>query len=121
MLANIEYRGGRHESAIGFARASIAADARLPAEVRAGLIIRENVAEAKHAFGAAACTPAARPSASLALLHEARTLLGECRDFKRELVERGIDAREAAAAIREIDADLQRCGAAIARLGGGQF
>jgi hypothetical protein len=106
MLANIEYRGRQYESAIGFARASIAADARLAAEVRAGLIVRENLAEAKHALAASACS---MPTAAPALLAEARALLGESRDFKRELVTRGIDAREATSAIAEIDADLERC------------
>jgi hypothetical protein len=37
-------------------------------------------------------------------------LLEQARTFKRELVDRGIDAREAARAIEEIDADLARCG-----------
>ncbi len=44
-------------------------------------------------------------------------MLAESRVFKRELVDRGIDAREAASAIREIDADLKRCSDAMARLG----
>jgi hypothetical protein len=46
---------------------------------------------------------------------EGQAMLAESRVFKRELV--GIDAREAASAIREIDADLKRCSDAMARLG----
>jgi tetratricopeptide (TPR) repeat protein len=115
MASHIEYRDGRFERAIELARQSIAADNRLPAEVRAGLIVRENAVEAKRSLGASACLLPPR-SMRLALIQEAQLLLAESRGFKQELVTRGIDAREAQGAIREIDADLRRCGAAIARL-----
>jgi tetratricopeptide (TPR) repeat protein len=114
MASGIEHSGGRHERAIELARAAIAADAHLPPEVRAGLIVRENAAEAKRALAASACS---LPAGGAPLLTEARALLLESRAFKQELVDRGIDAREATSAIREIDAELGRCGAALARLG----
>jgi hypothetical protein len=121
MASSIEYEGGRYQKTIELARASIAADARLPPEVRAGLIVRENVVGAKLALAASACTLAQTASQArshrIALLKEAQSLLAESRLFKRELVDRGIDAREAASAILEIDAELERCNAAIARLG----
>lgn len=121
MESDIEYRGGRYERAMELARASIAVDARLPAEVRAGLIVRENVVGAKRSLGASACALSGNQSQPLAqriaLVKEAHSLLSESRTFKRELVERGIDAREAANAIHEIEADLGRCKEAIARLG----
>ncbi|HEX5130323.1 MAG TPA: hypothetical protein VFV90_11285, partial [Usitatibacter sp.] len=116
----VEYRAGRHEKSIELARAAIAADARLPAEVRKGLIIRENVVGAKRTFAASACAlprPTGGAPDRRALLAEARKLLEESRAFKRELVERGIDARDAAESIREIEASLRRCEEAIARLG----
>ncbi len=121
MASDIEYKGGRYERSIELARESIAADARLPAETRAGLIVRENVVGAKRSLGASACALSEKDRQPqpqrIALLREGRTLLSESRAFKRELVERGIDAREAASAIREIEADLVRCEQAIARLG----
>jgi eukaryotic-like serine/threonine-protein kinase len=118
--SQVEHQGGRPEKAIELARASIAADARLPPELRKGLIVRENVVGAKRTLAAAACAlprPAAGRASRLALLAEARTLLQESRAFKQELVQRGIDGREAAEAIREIEADLRLCDQAIARLG----
>jgi tRNA A-37 threonylcarbamoyl transferase component Bud32/tetratricopeptide (TPR) repeat protein len=120
MSSDIEYRAGRYERAIELARESIAVDARLPAETRAGLIVRENVVGAKRSLGTSSCAMSEKGSQPLsrrmALLKEGHALLVESRAFKRELVDRGIDAREAASAIREIDADLKRCSEAIARL-----
>jgi hypothetical protein len=113
MESGVEYQGGRYLRAMELAREAIAADARLPAEIRRGLIVRENVMSAKRALGASAC---ASPHAAAALLKEGRALLAESRAFKQELVARGIDAREAAAAIREIDAEMRRCDAALAKL-----
>jgi hypothetical protein len=118
--SQVEHQAGRHEKAIDLARAAISADARLPAELRKGLIVRENVVGAKRTLAASACAlpPAPAGDASRpALRVEARTLLEESRAFKRELVERGIDAREAAEAIRDIEASLRRCEEAIARRG----
>lgn len=83
--------------------------------------MRENVVGAKRTLGASACalpkTPAQPRPLRIALLKEAHSLLLESRVFKRELVERGIDARDAASAILDIDAQLRRCDEAIARLG----
>jgi hypothetical protein len=121
MSSDIEYRGGKYEKAIELARASIAVDARLPAEARAGLIVRENVVGAKRSLGASSCAMSEKGAHPLprrvALVKEGQAMLAESRVFKRELVDRGIDAREAASAIREIDADLKRCSDAMARLG----
>ncbi len=116
----VAYLGGRHETAIELARESIAVDARLPGEQRKGLIVRESVVGAKRTLGAAACalprtSGQAQPS-RIALLKEARSLLVESRAFKQELVDRAIDARDAASAIQEIDADLKRCDDAISLL-----
>jgi eukaryotic-like serine/threonine-protein kinase len=120
MASDIEYRDGRYERAIELARASIAADARLPPEVRTGLIVRDNVVGAKRSLGASACAmpdPGPRPPAlRAALLKEAHTLLVESRSFKRELVDRGIDARDATSALAGIEAELARCGEAMERL-----
>ena len=112
MASNIEHKAARHEQAIELGRRALAAEARLPAEVRRGLIVRDNIVTAKQSLAASAC---ALPSRTLALLEEARALLAESRAFKQELVSRGIDAREASAAIVEIDAELASCEAAIAR------
>ncbi|MEQ1516560.1 MAG: serine/threonine-protein kinase [Usitatibacteraceae bacterium] len=110
-----ERRDGHFERAIELARESIAADARLPAETRAGLIIRENVTGAMRGLGAANCAMSAQiPKADprhAKLLKEARALLLQSRAFKQELVERKIDAREAANAIVEIDAEIRDCDA----------
>ncbi|APV52093.1 hypothetical protein BWI17_21930 [Betaproteobacteria bacterium GR16-43] len=118
--SDVELREGRHERAIALAREAIAADARLPAEVRTGLIVRENVTGAKQSLAASACAlseQASLPRARrVALVQEARTLLSESRAFKQELVQRGIDASDAAIAIGEIDAELRRCDAVRARL-----
>ena len=121
MASNIEHKGGRFERSIELAREAIAADARLPAETRAGLIVRENVVGAKRSLAASSCALAEtglQPvSRGMGLVEEARRLLAESRSFKRELVDRGIDAREAATAILEIDAELRRCDNAMARVG----
>jgi tetratricopeptide (TPR) repeat protein len=113
MASSIESRAGRHESAVAFARQAIAADARLPAETRAGLVVRENLNIARRSLGASACaspaTAALPPARRAAVMAEAREALLESRAFKRELVKRGIDARDAAAAIAEIDVEISEC------------
>jgi eukaryotic-like serine/threonine-protein kinase len=118
MASEIEYRGTRFDAAILLARESIAVDGKLPAEVRRGLIVRDNLAGAQRALASSACAlahanglPRGRRQA---LLDEARALLGEVRAFKQELVARDIDRREAAAAIAEIEALAVRCNAAKA-------
>ena len=97
------------------ARQAIAADARLPAETRSGLIVRENLAEAWRALGVSQCALANRADAQSTqrreLVSAALALLAQARAFKQELVERKIDAREAAGAMEAIDAEMQRCGA----------
>jgi hypothetical protein len=50
-------------------------------------------------------------------VREARTLLLEARAFKQELIDRGIDARVATAAVREMDAELVQCERTLARAG----
>ncbi len=120
MGSEIEFKNKRYDAAIELARESISVDARLPEETRAGLIVRENVAGAKISLGAANCALAAQASQPVAirgrLLKEARSLFMESRAFKRELVDRKIDAREAAKAIEEIDAELKKCDALSVRL-----
>ena len=120
MASDIEFRAGRYEASIRFARESIAADARLPAETRAGLIVRENVAGAMTSLGTSNCALAAHAPQQIPqsdkLRNEARGMLTQARAFKQELVDRKIDAREAAKAIEEIDAELKKCAAPAARL-----
>lgn len=120
MGSEIEFKDKRYGAAIELARESIAADARLPAETRAGFIVRENVTGAKMSLGAANCALAAQSSQPAAnrsrLLKEAQSLFMESRAFKQELVDRKIDAREAAKAIEEIDAEMRKCDALAARL-----
>ncbi|MGE0357589.1 MAG: serine/threonine-protein kinase [Burkholderiales bacterium] len=119
MASDVEHQAGRHERAIALARAALAADARLPAEIRAGLIVRENAAGAMTSLAASSCALAAgAPAARRAvLLEESRKLFRESRAFKQELVSRGIDAREAARAIVAIDDLAGRCAA----LGAGEI
>ena len=118
--SDIEYRNGQFETAARLARESIAADARLPAETRAGLITRESVVGAMRSLGCANCALAetnSQPRAQrIKLLKEAQSLLAQSRAFKQELVDRKIDAREASAAIGEIDAELNKCDAMMAAL-----
>jgi len=112
MESRVEHAAGHHEKAIERARLAIAADRRLPEAQRQGLIVRDNVVGAKRSLGASACALARDPrtgSQRDALLAEGRAMLVESRDFKRQLVERGIEAREASRAIVEIDAELARC------------
>ena len=115
--SEVEYRGGRYEKAVEHARAAIAADARLPADLRAGLIVRENVVGAMWTLAASNCALAARsttpPGRREALVAEASTLLEGSRAFKQELVDRGIDAREASAALEGIAADVRKCQATL--------
>jgi tetratricopeptide (TPR) repeat protein len=121
MASAIEQKAGRHEQAIALAREAIAADARLPPETRAGLVVRETVVGARRALGAAACAWAGGESLPrarrIALLKEGRSMLQEGGAFKRELLDRGIDAIDAASALREIDAETRDCDASLARLG----
>jgi len=111
--AEIEYRAGKYEPAIAFAREALAADARLPETLRAGLVVRENAAGAMWSLAASNCALARKASLPAAerdkLLREARALLAQARAFKQELVDRKIDAREASIAIQEIDAQSQAC------------
>ena len=113
MASGIEHQAGRHESAVELARLAIAADARLPAETRAGLVVRENLNNARRALGASTCvspaTAALPPARRAAVVAQGRAALLESRAFKRELVERGIDARDATAAIAAIDLELGVC------------
>ena len=119
MQSGIEQRAGRRDESIQVARATMAAYGELPPEVRASLIVRDQVSGAKVALGTSVCMPRKVPAqaAPATLVREARALLLESRAFKQELVERGIDAREATSAIGEIDAQLKRCDAALARIG----
>ena len=75
--------------------------------------MRENLNIARRALGASACaspaTAALPPARRAAVLAEGRAALLESRAFKRELVDRGIDARDAAAAIVEIEIELAVC------------
>jgi eukaryotic-like serine/threonine-protein kinase len=118
--SDIEFRSGQFEAAAQLARESIAANARLPAETRAGLITRESVVGAMRSLGYANCALAEKNSQSRAqrikLLKETQSLLTQSRAFKQELVDRKIDAREASAAIEEIDAESKKCGALMAVL-----
>ena len=102
------------------ARESIAANARLPAETRAGLITRESVVGAMRSLGCANCALAEQTSRPreqrIKLLKEAQSLLTQSRAFKQELVDRKIDAREASAAIGEIDEESKKCDAMMAAL-----
>ena len=120
--ADIENKSGQFENAIALAREAIAANARLPQETRAGLIVRESVIGAMRSLGEANCALAENVSPSSArrinLLKEAHTLLVQSRAFKRELVDRKIDAREAANAIEEIDAELKKCDVLMVRVAG---
>ena len=120
--ADIENKSGKFENAIALAREAIAANARLPQETRAGLIVRESVIGAMRSLGEANCALAENVSPSSArrinLLKEAHTLLVQSRAFKRELVDRKIDAREAANAIEEIDAELKKCDVLMVRVAG---
>jgi hypothetical protein len=124
MSSDIEYRDGKYARAIELARASLAADARLPADTRAGLIVRDNAAGAMVSLAASNCALAGKDSQSLSahgeLLREARSLLVASRAFKQELVDRKIDAREAARAIDEIGAELRKCDALLARVAEGE-
>ena len=117
--ADIENKSGQFENAIALAREAIAANARLPQETRAGLIVRESVIGAMRSLGEANCALAENVSQSSArrinLLKEAHSLLLQSRAFKRELVDRKIDAREAANAIEEIDAELKKCDVLMVR------
>ncbi len=123
--SEIEYRVGCYEKSIDLARESIASDARLSAETRAGLIVRENVVGAMRSLATSNCALAKRASQSSPnrgrLLKEANTLLTESRAFKQELVDRKIDSREAAKAIDEIDTDLKNCKALATRSAPGQL
>jgi hypothetical protein len=111
MASHIELVATRYPRAVELARASIAADARLPTEVRAGLVVRDGVDGAKRSLGVALCALAAKAPATqaAAMRTEAHALLAESRAFKEELVKRGIDGREAATAIREVDVHLASC------------
>nr|MBP8120465.1 hypothetical protein [Burkholderiales bacterium] len=113
--SSIENAAGQPVRAAALARQAIAADARLPAETRSGLIVRENLAEAWRALGVSQCALANRADAQSTqrreLVSAALALLAQARAFKQELVERKIDAREAAGAMEAIDAEMQRCGA----------
>jgi eukaryotic-like serine/threonine-protein kinase len=118
--SDIENHDGRYDKAASLAREAIAANARLPAQTREGLIVRESVVGAMRSLGEANCALAQKTSQPRerrdSLLGEARSLLGKSRAFKQELVDRKIDAREATAAIGEIDADLKKCDAIAAKL-----
>ena len=113
--SSIENAAGQPVRAAALARQAIAADARLPAETRSGLIVRENLAEAWRALGVSQCALANRADAQSTqrreLVSAALALLAQARAFKQELVERKIDAREAAGAMEAIDAEMQQCGA----------
>ena len=112
MWSHVEMAAGRHARAIELARASIAAHAGLPAEVRASLIVRDSVDDARRSLAASSCALAAQAGAApraAQMRREAHALFAESRAFKEELVARGIDARDAAAALREIEAQLARC------------
>lgn len=117
--SDIALRSGQYDEAVRHARATLVAHEGLPPEIRANLIVRDQMNGAKRVLGTALCRPQAggskpRPAA---LVREARTLLQESRAFKQELIDRGIDARVAATAVREMDAELARCEEALA--GGG--
>ena len=118
--ADIENKSGQFENAISLAREAIAANARLPEQTRIGLIVRESVIGAMRSLGEANCALAENMAPSRArrsnLLKEAHTLLVQFRDFKRELVDRKIDARDAGKAIEEIDAELKKCDALMVRV-----
>jgi hypothetical protein len=76
-------------------------------------VVRENLNNARRALGASTCvspaTAALPPARRAAVVAQGRAALLESRAFKRELVERGIDARDATAAIAEIDLELGVC------------
>ena len=73
-------------------------------------------------LAASNCALAARatsPERRDALLSEAARLLGDSRAFKQELVDRGIDAREASAALVALQQEAKKCEAVRAGRAGG--
>jgi hypothetical protein len=117
--SDVALRAGQNDEAVRYARATLLAHEGLPPEIRANLIVRDQMNGAKRVLGTALCKPQAVGSKprTAALVREARTLLQESRAFKQELVDRGIDARVAATAVRDMDAELARCDEALARAG----
>jgi hypothetical protein len=117
--SDVALRAGQNDEAVRYARATLLAHEGLPPEIRANLIVRDQMNGAKRVLGTALCKPpgvGSKPRTE-ALVREARTLLQESRAFKQELVDRGIDARVAATAVRDMDAELARCDEALARAG----
>jgi hypothetical protein len=82
--------------------------------VAANLIVRDSADEARRALARSSCALASArgvpPAEAASHAREGRSLFAQSRAFKQELVDRGIDARDAGAAIREIDEALARCG-----------
>ncbi|MBK6982115.1 MAG: serine/threonine protein kinase [Betaproteobacteria bacterium] len=120
MASDVEYQDGKFSKAAGLAREALAADAALPADIRTGLIVRDNAAGAMTILAASNCALAGAaslpPSRRLELLKEAHALFLASRAFKQELVDRRIDAQDAAKAIAALDARMQRCNSLSARL-----
>ena len=120
--ADIENKSGQFDHAIALAREAVSANARLSPETRTGLIVRESVIGAMRTQGLANCGLAEKQSQPrtrrVGLLKEAHALLVASRAFKQELVERGIDGRDAATSIEEINAELKKCDALMTRVVG---
>jgi len=108
-----EIAGGNFAQAVWLSQQAIERDARLPKEVRTGLIVRENLSNAWRPLGKARCALASArgtPAGERAnALREGRSYLAQSRAFKQELVDRKIDARDAALAIEDIDQELKNC------------
>ena len=116
--SDVDYKAGAFGKSIALARDAIAADSKLPDQTREGLIVRESLAGAWRTLGAASCAWAIAADISgtataqrEGMRNEGRKYLRQSRAFKQELVDRRIDAADAARAITEIDAELKKCGA----------
>jgi serine/threonine protein kinase len=110
-----EFASGNFIQSVNLSRRAIERDAHLPREVRAGLIVRESLSNAWRPLGKSRCAIAGLrgtpPAEREAAAREGRGYLSQSRAFKQELVDRKIDAVDAARVIGELDAELRNCDA----------
>ncbi len=123
VASSVEQAAGASEQSLQTARGALALFSQLPPDTRKGLHARGNLA-ALHGDMALAnmhlAENAKLPAGKrVALLNDARALLGQSRAFRQELVDRQMDAASAQRTIVEIDAAIRQCDEAIAKLSRG--
>src|SRR6185312_12396576 len=123
VASGIEYARAFPDRAVARGTEAFALYATLPEDVRKGLRVRAQVATANSYVGAARLVQAGEPRRAstrrLALARDARAHLVESRAFRQELIDRGIDAASAGVIVGQLDAEITKCDALIARLEGG--